>query len=117
VFGLALETVNGVYAWAHHSRDGQFVPDRISGIGTVDLAIPRLQLQEGTYDLNASIVDYTTTHTYDFLRNCGRFDVLSRTPHESGGVAVLGGTWGNLAAVTLSEPVPEVEAESMGTQA
>ena len=96
VFGLALETVTGVYAWAHHSRDGQYVPDRIDGPGTIDLHIPALALQEGTYDLNASIVDYTTTHTFDFLRTCLRFDVISKTPHESGGIAVLGGRWQNL---------------------
>ena len=96
VFGLALETIAGVYAWAHHSRDGEFVPDRISGTGSIDLAIPKLALQGGTYDLNASIVDYTCTHTFDFLRGCGRFDVLDGSPRESGGIAVLGGTWGNL---------------------
>ena len=98
VFGLALETLAGVYAWAHHSRDGHLVPERIDGPGTIDLRIPRLALQEGTYDLQASIVDYTCTHTYDFLRNCGRFDVLASTPHESGGIAVLGGTWDNLTS-------------------
>jgi ABC-2 type transport system ATP-binding protein len=96
VFGLALETVEGVYVWAHHSRDGNLVPDRIEGPGSIDLAVPSLPLQAGTYDLNASIVDYTTTHTYDFRRSCYRFDVLSRVPHESGGVAVLGGRWGNV---------------------
>jgi len=104
VFGLALETVTGVYAWAHHSRDGQYVPDRIEGVGTIDLQVPALALQEGMYDLNASIVDYTTTHTFDFLRSCLRFDVISRTPHESGGIAVLGGRWGNLAETKAPEP-------------
>jgi ABC-2 type transport system ATP-binding protein len=104
VFGLALETVTGVYAWAHHSRDGQFVPDRIHGAGTIDLHVPKLALQEGTYDLNASIVDYTTTHTYDFVRNCLRFDVIARTPHESGGIAVLGSQWQNLRESVPSEP-------------
>jgi ABC-2 type transport system ATP-binding protein len=100
VFGLALETIEGLYVWAHHSRDGNMVPDRIEGPGSIDLAVPSLPLQANTYDLNASIVDYTTTHTYDFRRSCYRFDVLNRTPHESGGVAVLGGQWGNLASVT-----------------
>jgi ABC-2 type transport system ATP-binding protein len=89
-----------VYAWAYHSRDGQFVPDRIEGIGSVDLAIPRLLLQGGTYDIIGSIVDYTCTHTYDFLRNSLRIDVLSGPTHESGGVAVLDGTWGNLVSET-----------------
>ena len=103
VFGFALETVSGVYAWAHHSRDGQFVPDRIEGDGFVDLSIPRLALQAGTFDLHASIVDYTTTHTYDFLRNSYRLDVLDAHSHESGGIAVLGGTWGNLTRTAPSE--------------
>jgi hypothetical protein len=34
-------------------------------MGSVDLAIPRLLLQGGTYDIIGSIVDYTCTHTYD----------------------------------------------------
>ena len=102
VFGLALETVSGVYAWAHHSRDGEFVPDRINGTGFVDLAVPHLQLQGGTYDLQASIVDYTTTHTFDFLRDSFRFDVIDSSPHESGGIAVLGGRWGNLTDESTS---------------
>jgi ABC-2 type transport system ATP-binding protein len=106
VFGLALETIEGVYVWAHHSRDGNFVPDRIEGTGSIDLTVPSLPLQAGTYDLNASIVDYTTTHTYDFRRSCHRFDVLSRAPHESGGVVVLGGRWGNLAQARSHTDVP-----------
>ena len=96
VFGLALENLDGVYVWAHHSRDGNFVPDSISGSGSVDLAIPRLMLQPGTFDLLASLVDYTTTHTYDFLRHCYRFDVEAGQPRESGGIVALDGEWGNL---------------------
>ena len=100
VFGLALETVEGTYVWGHHSRDGNLVPDRIEGRGSIDLVVPALPLQTNTYDLNASIVDYTTTHTYDFRRACYRFDVLNGTPHESGGLVVLGGRWGHLTAAS-----------------
>ena len=96
VFGLAIENLEGVYVWAHHSRDGGFVPDQISGSGTIDLQIPRLMLQPGTFDVLASLVDYTTTHTYDFLRHCYRFDVEAGSPRESGGIVALGGEWGNL---------------------
>lgn len=103
VFGLALQTVEGVYAWAYHSRDGGFVPDRINGTGSVDLTIPHLHLQAGTYDLDASIVDYTTTHTFDFVRQILRFDVVSGPSHESGGIVALGGQWGNL---TLNSTQP-----------
>ncbi len=65
----------------------------IEGAGTVDLHIPALKLQAGTFDLHASIVDYTTTHTFDFRNGVIRFDVLSASPHESGGIAALGGKW------------------------
>jgi ABC-type polysaccharide/polyol phosphate transport system ATPase subunit len=96
VFGVALENLDGVYVWAHHSRDGGFVPEQISGTGSIDLVVPRLLLQPGTFDVLASLVDYTTTHTYDFLRHCYRFDVETGQPRESGGIVALGGEWGNL---------------------
>ena len=93
VFGLALETLDGTWLWAHHTRDAGFVPDEIAGEGTVELHVPRLMLQPGTYDLSASVVDYTTTHQYDYLRRCLRFDVEHGTPRESGGYVALGGAW------------------------
>ncbi|SOD70602.1 ABC-2 type transport system ATP-binding protein [Jatrophihabitans sp. GAS493] len=93
VFGFSIETLEGVYVWAHHSRDGNMVPDRLEGEGYVDLVFDSLRLQAGTFDLNVSVADYTTTHTYDFLRGAKRFDVLMRAPHESGGLVELGGHW------------------------
>jgi ABC-2 type transport system ATP-binding protein len=96
VFGLALETLDGVYVWASNTRDADYVPDRIAGAGLVELAVPRLMLLPGTYDLHASIVDFTTQHTYDFIRRSARFDVDHGTPRESGGIVSLGGAWQNL---------------------
>jgi ABC-2 type transport system ATP-binding protein len=93
VFGLALENLDGVYVWAHHSRDGGYVPDSIDGAGYIDLEVPSLPLQAGTYDLLASVVDYTTTHVFDFLRHCYRFDVLDGLRRESGGIVAFGGEW------------------------
>ncbi len=93
VFGLAIETLDGTWLWAHHTRDAGFVPDEIVGEGTVELRVPGLMLQPGTYDLSASVVDYTTTHQYDYLRRCLRFDVEHGTPRESGGFVALGGQW------------------------
>jgi ABC-2 type transport system ATP-binding protein len=93
VFGLALETLEGTWLWAHHTRDAGYVPDELPPSGSVDLHIPRLMLQPGTYDVSASIVDYTTTHVYDYLRRCLRFDVEHGDPRESGGYVALGGTW------------------------
>lgn len=96
VFGLAITTVEGFYLWAFHSRDGQFVPDSLEGGGSIDMRVPALALQPGSFEITASIVDYSTQHTYDFLRNCTRFDVDLGAPRESGGAVVLGGSWGNV---------------------
>jgi ABC-2 type transport system ATP-binding protein len=93
VFGLAIETLEGTWLWAHHTRDAGFVPDEIAGEGTLELRVPRLMLQPGTYDVSASIVDYTTTHVYDYVRRRLRFDVEHGEPRESGGYVALGGQW------------------------
>jgi ABC-type polysaccharide/polyol phosphate transport system ATPase subunit len=93
VFGLALETLDGYYLWAHHSRDGGAVPDAIEGEGHVDLVVDRLMLQPGTYDLSASLNAYDCQHVFDYRRRTLRFDVESGTPRESGGPIALGGRW------------------------
>ena len=96
VFGYAIESLDGVYLWAHHSRHGEYVPDRLEGRGTVDLVLPRLALQPGTFDLTSSIVDHQLTHQYDFWKHCLRFDVEHAGQVESGGYLSMGGRWGNL---------------------
>jgi ABC-type polysaccharide/polyol phosphate transport system ATPase subunit len=93
VFGLAIDTVDGVYLWAHHSRDGEMVPDSIEGSGYVDLAIEHLMLQPGVFDVSASVVAHDCVHVYDYLKRCLRFDVGFGLPRESGGYVALGGRW------------------------
>lgn len=103
VFGLALETLEGVYAWAQNSRDGGMVPDEIVGTGSVDLTIDRLMLQPGTFDLLAAVTDYTTNHTFDFRRRCLRFEVEPGFPRESGGIVALGGRWAQPTSMTAAD--------------
>jgi ABC-2 type transport system ATP-binding protein len=98
VFGYAIESLDGVYLWAHQSRHGQYVPELLHGRGSIDLVLPRLALQPGTFDLTASIVDHQLTHQFDFWKHCLRFDVDHAGQVESGGYLSLGGTWGNLRA-------------------
>ncbi|WP_199423597.1 ABC transporter ATP-binding protein [Actinotalea solisilvae] len=93
VFGLALETLDGTYVWAYHSRDGGLDVDAIEGAGTVDCAIPSLPLQAGTFDVVASVNDWTTQHTYDHRRQVARFDVEAGTPRESGGIVAMNAAW------------------------
>jgi ABC-type polysaccharide/polyol phosphate transport system ATPase subunit len=106
IFGLALESLEGVYVWAHNTRDARWVPDFIDGEGSVDLTVGRLMLQPGTFDLTASVVTYDTTSAYDFLRRCLRFDVEHGNPRESGGLVALGGHWGFSPVPAVTSPTP-----------
>ncbi len=114
VFGLAIETLEGVYVWASNTRDADYVPDCIEGSGTVEFHIPRLMLLPGTFDISASIVDFSTVHVYDFRRHCYRFDVDHGTPRESGGLVSLGGAWRNLTSgsATADRAVQSLESGS-----
>jgi ABC-2 type transport system ATP-binding protein len=92
-FALAMDTVDGMRFWAHHTRDGGLELPYIEGTGHVDLVVPSLALQPYTIDLSARILDHTLTHTYDFRRHCCRFVVETGDLRESGGVVALGGRW------------------------
>jgi ABC-2 type transport system ATP-binding protein len=92
-FALAMDTVDGMRIWAHHTRDGGPDIPWIEGTGHVDLVVPSLVLQPYTVDLSARILDHTLTHTYDFRRHCYRFVVETGPRRESGGVVALQGAW------------------------
>ena len=93
VFGVALETIEGAYVWAFHTRDGGMEISSLEGRGYIDCIVPRVPLAPGTFDVTASIVDWTTQHVFDFRRNLVRFDVESGDPRESGGIVTMGATW------------------------
>ena len=109
VFGLAIETLDGTWLWAHGTREGGPIPDQIFGRGSIELHFDHFMLQPGTYDISASINDYTCTHIFDYMRRCVRFDVNHGTPRETGGYVALGGTWSPLA---VDEEVPSVSGSS-----
>jgi ABC-type polysaccharide/polyol phosphate transport system ATPase subunit len=93
VFGVAIETLDGVVVSGPNTRQADAVPDQLDGAGHVDLVIDRCMLVPGTYDLTASLFDYTCTHPYDFRRRAFRFDVERGEPAEEFGVVSLGGRW------------------------
>lgn len=98
VFGLALENLDGVYVWAFHSRDGGLEVPVIEGEGYMDCVIPELPLQPGTFDVVASVVDWTTQHTFDLRRHCLRFDVETGQPRESGGIVAMKARWARVGS-------------------
>jgi len=97
VFGIAIETMDGTWLWAHGTREGGPIPDWIEGKGSIELQFDRFMLQPGTFDISASINDFTCTQIVDYMRRCLRFDVLHGDPRETGGYVALGGKWSPLA--------------------
>jgi ABC-2 type transport system ATP-binding protein len=93
VFGMAIHTIEGQHVTGPNTRDGNCVPDFIEGTGHVDLAVPRLLLLPGTYDVTASIYDYSCLHPFDYRQAALRFDVDRGDPGESHGVVSLDGRW------------------------
>ncbi len=93
VFGMAVYALDGVWLTGPNTREADFVPDQINGIGHVDLRVERLMLVPGTYDVTASLFNYAITEPYDFRHRAFRFDVEFGEPHEENGVMSLGGAW------------------------
>ena len=93
VFGLAIESHDGVYLWANNTRDAMHHVPAIEGSGEVVCRIPKLALQPGRFRVLASIVDSTTTHVFDYVREAAWVAVEFGDPVESGGYLALDGRW------------------------
>ncbi|WP_341827942.1 ABC transporter ATP-binding protein [Trueperella pyogenes] len=93
VFGYSMNANDGAYLWANNTRDQHFEIDFIEGRGSIDLRIPSLSLQPGTYTIDASVVNTSTEHVFDYVREASGFAVRSGIPFESGGYLILDGRW------------------------
>ena len=93
VFGLAMETPDGVYLWANNTSDAGHPIDAIEGSGSISCRIENVALQPGIFVLHASIVDSSTTHVFDFVRDAVRLKVDAGASVESGGYVALDGQW------------------------
>ena len=93
VFGVAVYSIDGVHVTGPNTRDAGCVPEKIAGLGHVDLVVDRLLLLPGTYEITAALYDYSCLHAFDHRHRAFRFDVEPGDPHESHGVVSLGGRW------------------------
>jgi ABC-2 type transport system ATP-binding protein len=93
VFSVALQTLQGVVISNPTTREGGEVPEKLDGSGWVDLVIDHFPILPGTYDITASLTDFTLAHPYDVRRNVMRMDVDRKGPVETNGILSLGGHW------------------------
>jgi ABC-2 type transport system ATP-binding protein len=93
VFGLALHNLEGVWVTGPNTRDADLALDTLDGRGHFDLRVEHLMLVPGTYDVTATLYDYTLSHAYDHRHHVLRFDVEHGHPREEFGVVSLGGAW------------------------
>ncbi|MBM9467708.1 ABC transporter ATP-binding protein [Nakamurella sp. YIM 132084] len=105
VFAASLHSRDGQHLWSHHTWDAQYIPSAVSGSGSIDVAVPALPLQPGSFTVNTSVVDEELAHSYDQWVKAVQFDVVpGGTPRESGGVLVMQSTWRNLLPTGLVDP-------------
>ncbi len=100
IFGVSINTIEGQHVWSHHTQDARFVPARLMGEGSIDIAIPAIPLQPGAFDINTSVVDESLSHSYDQWARGVRLDVMVGKPRESGGLVVMHSSWTNLQPPT-----------------
>jgi ABC-type polysaccharide/polyol phosphate transport system ATPase subunit len=93
VFSLSIKTLQGVVITCPTTRESELVPEKLDGSGWVDFNLAHLPLLPGTYDITASVTDYTLAHPYDVRRNVMRIDVDRKGPTEPEGIVAMGGRW------------------------
>ena len=93
VFSVSVQTLQGVVISNPTTREGGEVPEKLDGSGWVDLVLDHFPLLPGTYDLTASLMDFTLAHPFDVRRNVLRMDVDRKGPVEPSGIVSLGGRW------------------------
>jgi Wzt C-terminal domain len=93
VFGIALQRIDGAEVTSPNTRDAGLIPDCVVGVGFVDVRLDRLPLVPGTYDLSASLVNYTLSHFYDARHRAVRFDVEPGKPYAEYGILALDADW------------------------
>jgi ABC-2 type transport system ATP-binding protein len=93
VFSVSLQTLQGVVVSCPTTREGGEVPEKLDGTGWVDLVLDRFPILPGTYDVTATLTDFTMAHPYDVRRNVLRMDVDRKGPVEPSGLVSLGGRW------------------------
>jgi ABC-2 type transport system ATP-binding protein len=94
VFNVVVYTAEGQVVSAPSTKDASVGPEELRGSGHVDLALDRMMLLPGTYDISVALTDHAGLQHISNRHRVLRFDVDPGTPHETfGGMVSLGGEW------------------------
>lgn len=99
--GYAVDDSHGTHVWSFRTTEGEVELGTLVGTGSLDLVIPALPLQPGSFVLNASIRG-ANGHLIHRVRAIISFHVDPGHPRESGGLVVFNGRWGNLTTGTTA---------------
>jgi ABC-2 type transport system ATP-binding protein len=93
VFGIEIRQTGGAILTSPSTRDAGLIPDSVSGEGRIVIDLANVPILPGTYDLTTSVTDFNRSHTFDHLQPAMRFDVMTGTPYEAGGLITLRPSW------------------------
>ena len=93
VFKVVVTRMDGIDVSGLNTRDSDCILEEIAGEGYVDLVIDHLPLLPGTYDISASVHDFTQLHDYDVRHRALRFDVEPGDHPGAVGIVTMGGEW------------------------
>ena len=103
VFGLGIHHISGPLVSGPNTRDSGDVPALLIGPGTVEITVRGLPLLPGTYDLSASVWDFTILHAYDQRSRVMRFDVHPGDRMEGFGLVTLRPEWSFSERVSVAD--------------
>lgn len=87
VFGVSIDTRQGIWVWGFHSRERGVVPEVVpEGTGHIDVVIPHLPLRPGAFELSASIQGERGGHMFDAWQKAFHFAVQESALSEDAGI-------------------------------
>ena len=90
---LSVDTIEGVQLWSSFSADQGVDLGTLNGAGHIDLLIPHLPLQPGSFPVHGGILDAGGTRVVDFVREIAWLQVTGGPVHEAGGPVAMEGVW------------------------
>jgi len=93
VFAIKIASLGGAVISAPSTRDAETVPAFIEGSGTVELTMRDVALLPGPHVMHTEITGFGRQHVFDHIQNAVRFDVMTGTPKEEGGLVTVRPNW------------------------